>query len=195
MGFFSDHKSSSAGSIPVSPNPIPNPIPEENKSSHLSARTCKLMHMSGSKMYSPVGKKPRPVWGSIHDQRKIPLHLFTIGFQKPGISTESDPTQNALPQQMSQTTGVQTAYYPLFILPPPSPDLLLKILFSFLFITQPSGLLSQKDFSTSSSSIMANSPCAVPLLSSSLCLLPPFLLLSKYQPYLHPTPSPNCYLT
>ena len=71
MGFFSDHKSSSVGSIPVSPNPIPNPIPEENKSSHLSARVCKLMHMTGSKMYRPVGKKPSPVWGSIYDQRKI----------------------------------------------------------------------------------------------------------------------------
>jgi hypothetical protein len=45
--FFSDHKSSSAGSIPVSPNPIPNPIPEENKSSHLPSRTCKLMQKLG----------------------------------------------------------------------------------------------------------------------------------------------------
>jgi hypothetical protein len=73
----------------VSPNPIPNPIPEENKSFHLPARTCKLMHMTGSKMYSPVGKKPSPVWGSIYNQRKIPLHLLTIGFQKPGICADS----------------------------------------------------------------------------------------------------------
>ena len=32
---------------------------------------------------------PSPVWGSIYDQRKIPLHLFTIGFQKPGICADS----------------------------------------------------------------------------------------------------------
>ncbi len=28
------------------------------------------------------------MWGSIYDQRKIPLHLFTIGFQKPGICAD-----------------------------------------------------------------------------------------------------------
>jgi hypothetical protein len=38
--------------------------------------------MTGNTKYRPVGKKPSPVWGSIYDQRKIPLHLFTIGFQK-----------------------------------------------------------------------------------------------------------------
>ena len=30
-----------------------------------------------------------PFRRSIYDQRKIPLHLFTIGFQKPGICADS----------------------------------------------------------------------------------------------------------
>ena len=55
MGFFSEHKSSSTGSIPVSPNR--HGIKQENKSSHLTFRTCKLMHMTGSKKYSLVGAK------------------------------------------------------------------------------------------------------------------------------------------
>jgi hypothetical protein len=55
MGFYSKHKSSSTGSIPVSPNR--HGIKQEIKSSHPSFRTCKLMHMTGSKKYSPVGTK------------------------------------------------------------------------------------------------------------------------------------------
>jgi hypothetical protein len=67
--FFSDQKSSSAGSSPVSPNrhgsTREQSIPPE------PARTFKLMRMTGSKKYSPVGKKPSPVWGSIYDQRRF----------------------------------------------------------------------------------------------------------------------------
>jgi hypothetical protein len=59
MGFFSDHKSSSAQIIPPEPD-----------------RTCKLMRMTGSKKYSTVGSKPSRVWGSIYYQRKITLHHF-----------------------------------------------------------------------------------------------------------------------
>jgi hypothetical protein len=74
MGFFSDHNSSSTGSIPVSPKGHGSTreqiIPSE------PARTFKLMRMTGSKKYSPVGTKPSPMWGSIYDQRKIPLHHF-----------------------------------------------------------------------------------------------------------------------
>jgi len=57
---------SSTGSSPLSPNR--HWIKQENKSSHLPFRTCKL---TGSKKYSPVGKKPSPVWGSIYDQRRF----------------------------------------------------------------------------------------------------------------------------
>ena len=32
---------------------------------------CKLIVMTGSKKYRPVDTKPRPVWGSIYDQRKF----------------------------------------------------------------------------------------------------------------------------
>jgi hypothetical protein len=52
-------------------------------------RTCKVMRMTGSKKYSPVDTKDQPVWGSIFDQRKSQLYHFTIGFQKPGICTDS----------------------------------------------------------------------------------------------------------
>jgi hypothetical protein len=45
--------------------------------------------MTGSKKYSPVGKKDQPVWGSIFDQRKSQLHHFTVGFQKPEICADS----------------------------------------------------------------------------------------------------------
>ena len=58
MGFFSDQKSSPAGSIPVSPKRHGSTreqiIPPE------PARTCKLMRMTGSKKYSPVGTKAQP---------------------------------------------------------------------------------------------------------------------------------------
>ncbi len=70
------HKSSSVGSIPVSPNRHGSTreqiIPPE------PVRTCKLLIMTGSKKYIPDrwGKQPNPVWDSIYDQRKIPLHLF-----------------------------------------------------------------------------------------------------------------------
>jgi hypothetical protein len=84
---FSAHKSRSAGSIPVSPNRHGSTreqiIPPE------PGRTCKLMRMTGSKQYSPVGTKPSPVWGSIFDQGKSQLHHFTIAFQKPGICADS----------------------------------------------------------------------------------------------------------
>ncbi len=58
-GIFPDHKSSSAGSILVSPNRHGSTreqiIPPD------PARTCKLMRMTGSKKYSPVGKNsPAP---------------------------------------------------------------------------------------------------------------------------------------
>ena len=57
-GIFSDQKSSSAGSSPVSPNRHGSTreqiIPPE------PPRTCKLMRMTGSKKYSPVGTKAQP---------------------------------------------------------------------------------------------------------------------------------------
>jgi hypothetical protein len=74
IGFFSDHKSRSVGSILVSPNRHGSSreqiIPSE------TVRTCKLMFMTGSKKYIPVVTKPNPVWDSIL-------------FQKPGICTDS----------------------------------------------------------------------------------------------------------
>jgi hypothetical protein len=42
------------------------------------ARTCKLMGMTGSKKYSPVGTKAQPVWGLIFDQRKSHLHHLPL---------------------------------------------------------------------------------------------------------------------
>jgi hypothetical protein len=61
VGFFSDHKSSSAGSIPKSPNRQGSNrdqvIPPE------PSRTCKLMRMTGSEMYRPVGKAAQPLVG------------------------------------------------------------------------------------------------------------------------------------
>jgi hypothetical protein len=78
MGSFSDHKSSSAGSIPVSPNRHGSTreqiIPPE------PSRTCKYKvdahDRRGVKSIDRWEQKPSPVWGSIYDQRKIPLHHF-----------------------------------------------------------------------------------------------------------------------
>jgi hypothetical protein len=75
MGFFSDHKSRSVGSIPVSPNR--HGIKQENKSSHPSVRICKLM----CKKYRPVDTKVQSRVGFDYEQRKIPLNLFTIGME------------------------------------------------------------------------------------------------------------------
>jgi hypothetical protein len=33
-------------------------------------------------------QKASPVWGSIYDQRKIPLHYFAIGSKKPEINLQ-----------------------------------------------------------------------------------------------------------
>jgi hypothetical protein len=44
---------------------------------------------SSSTGSNPVAQKLSTVWGSIFDQRKIPLHQFTLGFQKPEICANS----------------------------------------------------------------------------------------------------------
>jgi hypothetical protein len=72
MGFSSDHRSNFVGSIPVTLRASKQTRDQpEQKSSHLPVRTCKLIHMTESKKYSPVGKT-QPRVGK--EPRRTPLH-------------------------------------------------------------------------------------------------------------------------
>jgi hypothetical protein len=81
MGFFSDHKSSSTGSIPVSPAQIPgfwNPMVKNGVigffSNHKSSSTGSIP--VSPNRHGSTNTNPNPMWGSIYDQRKIPLYHF-----------------------------------------------------------------------------------------------------------------------
>jgi hypothetical protein len=73
VGFFSDHKSSSAGSIPVSPNRHGSTreqiIPPE------SVRACKLIRMTGVKSIDRWAKQPSPE-GFIYRSQSAKIRTF-----------------------------------------------------------------------------------------------------------------------
>jgi hypothetical protein len=79
MGYLSDHKSSSAGSIPVSPNRHGINQRKIIPLKEFPETTSKLMLMTGNKKYSPVGtKSPAPCGARFMIREKSHCTIFTI---------------------------------------------------------------------------------------------------------------------